>query len=306
MQSVKVRSYAKLNLALDVVGEENGYHMLDSVVCSVDIYDTVIVRARKDNLINVYMRGRGSEAIPHEKNNAATAGEKFVSSFGTRGADITVLKDIPMGAGLGGSSADAAGVINAMAKLYGVIDRAALKELADGLGSDTGYMLTGGFARLRGRGERVAPLSVMQELNFLLILPDTGVSTPACFKRYDELAASFPPVADDMEKALCSASLTRIGANIKNDLSPAAANLNPDVAEALKQAGDFSPLGYGMSGSGSSVFALFENREFCSWAQSRYKGKFKTRIARSIAPQERQKKIVRSLYSLTEEEERLR
>lgn len=307
MQSVKVKSYAKLNLSLDIVGAENGYHMLDSFVCSIDIHDTLIAKKRGDKLINVYMRGLGSENIPPEKNNAAKAGEKFVSVFGVNGADITILKDIPMGAGLGGSSADAAGVINAMGKLYGIGDKLKQKELADSLGSDTGYMLTGGYARLRGRGEKVDFFSGERELNFLLILPPTGVSTPLCYKKYDEAETAYSPVAEKMISAYNSFSPSTMGSLFKNDLTAAACDINPCVAEALVQAKDFSPLGYGMSGSGSGVFALFENSEMCLWAQSRYKGKFKTRVVKTVIPRKEEKtKRIYSPFALTEEEKRLK
>lgn len=306
MQSAKVLSYAKLNLTLDIVGAENGYHMLDSFVCSVDIHDTIIAKKRSDDFISVYMRGLGSDSIPPEQNNAVKAGEKFVSAFGTKGADITILKDIPMGAGLGGSSADAAGVINALAKLYGVTDKPALKELADSLGSDTGYMLTGGFARMRGRGERVEFFKEKSELYFLLILPKTGVSTPLCYKRFDEAALSYPQKTEDFISAFGDGDIKRMGALIKNDLSFPAADINKDVATALNEAASFSPLGYGVSGSGSGVFAMFENEEFCRWAKSRYKGKFKTRIVKSFSPEAESKKKTHSLYGLTEEEMNLK
>lgn len=306
MRSAKVLSYAKLNLTLDVVGTENGYHMLDSFVCSVDIHDTVIAKKRNDGLISVYMRGLGSESIPPEKNNAVKAGEKFVSAFGTKGADITILKDIPMGAGLGGSSADAAGVINALAKLYGVTDKPALKDLADSLGSDTGYMLTGGFARMKGRGEKVEFFKENPELYFLLILPKTGVSTPLCYKRFDEIAFSYPPKTEEFVSAFKDGDVTKMGALIKNDLAYPASDINRDVATAIVEAASFSPLGCGVSGSGSGVFAMFENEEFCRWAKSRYKGKFKTRIVKSFSPEAEKKKAVRSLYGLTEEEMNLK
>lgn len=306
MQSAKAVSYAKLNLTLDITGKENGYHALDSFVCSIDVHDTIIAKKRNDGLISVYMRGLGSESIPPEENNAVKAGEKFVSAFGTRGADITILKDIPMGAGLGGSSADAAGVINALSKLYGVKDFSALKALADSLGSDTGYMLTGGFARMRGRGEKVEFFEGSSVLDFLLILPRTGVSTPLCYKKYDDLAVPFSPNTEKFLSAFKNGSLREAGTYIKNDLSSAAKEINPDVAEALKQAAAFSPVGYGMSGSGSGVFALFENEEFCRWAKSRYKGKFKTRIVKSVCPKEEEKRPQRSLYGLTEEEQNLK
>ena len=152
MNTVKIKSYAKVNLTLDVTGRAGGYHLLDSFVASVDLFDLVCVRKRKDKLVSVTMHGMDGEGIPPERNNAFKAGEAFVGRFSTAGADVTVYKNIPMGAGLGGSSADAAGVLNAMAKLYGIDDKAALGELADALGSDTRYMLDGGFCRMRGRG----------------------------------------------------------------------------------------------------------------------------------------------------------
>lgn len=151
-----MKSYAKVNLSLNVTGAAGGYHLIDSVLASIDIYDTVCVKPRGDRLVNVYMHGLGSENILPERNNAVRAGEAFVSAFSTKGADIEIYKDIPMGAGLGGSSADAAGVLNAMAALYKVTDRAALKGLADALGSDTGYMLGGGFARVAARRARLS------------------------------------------------------------------------------------------------------------------------------------------------------
>ena len=186
----KVRICAKVNLSLNISGTSGGMHLIDTVVAPVDIYDTVCAKPRADTLVNVYMHGRGSESIPPEANNAVKAGEAFVAAFGTRGADIEIYKDIPMGAGLGGS----AGVLNALAKLYKVGDRAALKEIADSLGSDTGYMLGGGFARLTGRGERAEPLSCPKDLHMLLFLPPSPVSTAECYRRYD--AAPDPLRAD--------------------------------------------------------------------------------------------------------------
>ena len=81
MFAATVKSYAKVNLALNVTGCAGGYHLLDSVVASVDIYDTVRAKPRKDALVNVYMRGMGSEGIPPEANNAVRAAEAFVQAF---------------------------------------------------------------------------------------------------------------------------------------------------------------------------------------------------------------------------------
>jgi len=168
---VKVKSYAKLNLTLDITGVEGGFHMLDSLVCTVDIFDIIKLKKRKDKLVNIEMHGRGLELLPYEQNNAVKAAESFINCFGTDGADIVIYKNIPVGAGLGGSSADISGVLTGMARLYGVGSDAELKRLADGLGSDTGYMLSGGFARLTGRGERVEKLSLKRKLYAVLLIP---------------------------------------------------------------------------------------------------------------------------------------
>ena len=126
MNTVKIKAYAKINLTLEIEGMENGYHLLDSLVASVDIFDLLVLKKRKGRLSAVTMHGMGSESIPPERNNALKAAEEFSAEFGTDGADITVFKNIPIGTGLGGSSADISGVLKGMARLYGIEDEARL------------------------------------------------------------------------------------------------------------------------------------------------------------------------------------
>ena len=285
MLSVRVKSYAKVNLSLNISGVREGWHALDTVVASVNICDVIRARARKDKLVNVYMRGCGSEGIPPERNNAVRAGEAFVSAFGTGGADIEIDKDIPMGAGLGGSSADAAGVLNALAKLYKVEDFAALKALADGLGSDTGYMLRGGFARLSGRGTRVEPLVSPRRYDMLFFLPGTPVSTAECYQKYDESPDPLRADSAHLAAALRAGDFAGVAANVYNALQRPACALHAAVGEALAAAASFSPAACAVTGSGSAVFALFESEELCRWAQSRYKGKMRTRIVHTLLPE---------------------
>ena len=136
--NVRVKAYAKLNLTLGITGKERGYHLLDSLVCSVDLYDLITLKKRKDRLVTVEMHGRDTELLPFEENNAVKAAESYIDFFGTSGVDIAVYKNIPLGAGMGGSSADAAGVIRGLGRLYGRGSEEELKSLADALGSDTG------------------------------------------------------------------------------------------------------------------------------------------------------------------------
>ncbi len=293
MNTARVNAQAKLNLTLDVLGTEEGYHLLDSLVCTVDLADRIVAKKRKDGLVSVTMHGMGSESIPPEENNAQKAGEAFVAAFGTCGADITVYKNIPVGAGLGGSSADAAGTLKAMAKLYGIEDANALKAMADSLGSDTGYLLTGGFARIRGRGEQVEPLGEPPALNLLLLVPEEGVSTAECYKKSDGYSKSRPHTERALE-CLRAGNAEWAAKLFYNDLYPAARELNPEVERALAALRSLSPWGASMTGSGSGVFAVFETAELCLWAKSRYRGKCRAYLLKTCKLKERG----RSLYSL--------
>lgn len=272
--SVRVKAYAKLNLTLAITGVEGGYHTLDSLVCSLDIYDLIKMSKRKDNLVTVNMHGCGSETIEFENNNAVKAAESYIGAFGTHGVDIEIFKNIPLGAGLGGSSADAAGVLRGMSKLYGSGSERELKAMADMLGSDTGYMLSGGYARLTGRGENVRAVDCKSRLHFLLLLPPDGVSTAECYKLYDEMPKPHKS-REEAVVALCEGNLAALGESLCNSLYEPACRLNGNIKTAYEELSAFSPLGVNMTGSGSCVYALFENAEYCAWAKSRYRGKFK-------------------------------
>lgn len=257
--------------------------MLDSLVCSVDLYDTVKLRKRKDNKINLEMHGLNCELMPPESNNAYRAAQAFINRFDTCGADIVIYKNIPLAAGMGGSSADAAGVLRGLSRLYGTGSERQLKELADALGSDTGYMLTGGFARLQGRGERVEFLDIREKLNLLALIPDSGVSTAECYALYDKSPSSSMTTKEAVE-ALKRGDTAALGKCLDNALYKPAISLNDSVKRAYSELKEFDPLGVTMTGSGSAVIALFENAEFCAYARSRYRGKFKAVQIKTVIP----------------------
>ncbi len=285
MDYARAKAYAKINLSLDITGSEGGYHTVDSVVTSIDLYDLITVRKRKkDKLVSVLMHGMGSEDIPHEKNNAVRAAEKFVEEFGCCGADIEIYKNIPMGAGLGGSSADAAGVLIALKNLFGIDDEQKIKAIADGVGSDCGYMLYGGYARLTGRGERTELIESNLKLDLLLLIPQSGVSTAECYGAYDRINCRRKNSSAQAYEAVINGDKAALGKAMDNALFPAAYSLNGDVGEAVESLKAFDPLGVNMTGSGSCVYALFENGELTRYAESRYKGKFLKIRAKTYLP----------------------
>lgn len=285
MKKTKADVYAKINLTLDITGEQGDYHEIDSLVCTVDIFDRIVAKKRKDRCVKVVMRGMWSEGIP-EENNALRAAQLFVSEFDTLGADITVHRNIPVCAGLGSSSADAAGVLKALAQLYEITDVKSVRALADRLGSDTAYMLKGGTARLRGRGDRIERLSITPKLHFFLLCPRTGVSTAECYRKSDEYAFNRKSRTEGAVKALLSGDTATFASYIGNDLYEAAAELNPDVKRALDEAAATNPLGAGMTGSGSAAFAVFTDETACARAVHGYRGRYRAYYLRTVGDSE--------------------
>ena len=283
MNTVRVTAPAKLNLTLEIVGSAGGYHMLDSVVTTIDLADEVTVSARTDGAVNFEMDGAGGAVIEYEKNTAVRAAQLFIKKFATGGADIFVQKNIPMAAGLGGSSADAAGVLRAMCALYGVpLSEAA--PLADEVGSDTRYLLTGGYARMCGRGNKVSPINSGLSLDFLIIVPPRGVSTAGCYARYDQMPQGERGFSERAVLALTSNDIHALCANFYNALYAPACSLCPDVEEALSKALSLNPMGAAMTGSGSAVFAAFADKRQCRLALSQYKGSGMALCASTYTP----------------------
>lgn len=300
MNLVRQNAYAKLNLTLDIKGKKNGYHILDSLVVTIDLFDRIVLKKRKDKTVSVTMHGMGSEGIPFEENNARKAAEAFSEAFGTNGADITVHKNIPIGAGLGGSSADAAGVLLGMKKLYEIGDMGEVKLLATDLGSDTEYLLTGGLARMKGCGSDLEFFGDAPEMYFLAICPEKGVTSKECYEEYDRLGETFSPATEKTLELIKKGDLPHAARCFSNHLFRAAKNLNQYAENAYLAAKSFYPLGAAMTGSGSAAFALFDSKELAAWAQSRYRGKGRTFVVKAMYPQSI--KSLRNPYALSEDE----
>lgn len=268
---MKVKVYAKLNLSLNVLGKRNGFHDIDSVAVSVDVFDTVEVTARSDRLVTV----SDCLGIPAEQNAAFRAASAFVYEFGVNGVDIVIGKNIPVGAGMGGSSADAAGVVYCMCKLFGIPqDGERVRNLCASLGSDVNFMLRGGLCRMRGKGDDILPYPCD-------VTPYFAVTTFAHVNSTAEVYAQFDEVSSDV----CADN---------GKLVQAVAHGKPFVASNALQRASQSLSGYAQSflefansrgivptltGSGSAYFVacaskggaqsvadLFNCQGFCTFA----------------------------------------
>lgn len=250
MDKVELKVYAKINLSLNVVGIKNGLHELDSVMTSVNIADTVSAVKREDNDIRLIF----SDGMNPVETNAYKAAKVMRERFGTAGADIYVRRNIPAGGGLGGSSADAAGVIRALDALYGLNAEAELNETAAGIGSDVPYMLKGGLARLTGTGDR---FDSFEHVKGSVILCGKGsVNTGDCFRLFDEKGESGIVTDNDvLLNVLKSDGFNAASLYFKNALMRSACSINPDIESIMRLMESLGTGAY-MTGSGSYVFGV--------------------------------------------------
>lgn len=274
----KVKIPAKINLTLDVLGTANGYHEISSIVCSVNVYDVVKARKRKDGIITLSEKGIPSEC-EKEKNNAHRAAVAFVKKYNTAGADVIVKKNIPVGGGLGGSSADIAGTLKAMQKLYRIKDD--MTPLANSLGSDSGYMLKGGAAIIYGRGEKVKSLPPIPTLYLLFITAKEKCVSSQSYKNYDEIGITYKEATKLAANALKSGDLRGFCKLLKNDLTEGSAKILPQIKEGIKDlmsAGADAAL---MTGSGSCVYGVFIKKKDRNVAYKKLFGVYGKRLIKA-------------------------
>lgn len=255
MDKPKVKIPAKINLTLDVGETKNGFHQITSLVTSINIYDTITVKKRKDNNVTLMEKGIKSGCSVTD-NNAYKGARLYKKSLLTTGVDIVLDKKIPVGAGLGGSSADIAGVIIAMENLFE--KNADLVQMANELGSDSGYMVKGGVAVLSERGNVIQNYEEPLKLNLLIITEKEGVSTKECYKLSDEMEKTPSCTSEALEYYL-KGDYDKLLSVMKNDLYSASKQLLPSIEENIKALESVGADKAIMTGSGSAVYGIFKS-----------------------------------------------
>ncbi len=277
MKKLRIMAYAKLNLVLRVTGRrEDGYHLLQSLFCAVDLADEIILEALP--------RGIELEAPPElgppERNLAYRAARLLLEETGL-GVGITLRKKIPAGAGLGGGSADAAAVLVGLNVLYDLgKSKEELMHLGAKLGADVPFFLEKSPAWVEGVGDRVHPVETKVPPAFLLVIPPFSCSTEKVYKAFDELGIPPSPPGP----------LSRVPPFL-NDLWPAAAHLYPELSRLRAILEGVKSLGVGMSGSGSTLFLAFPSVEEAEGARVELSQKVEARL-HVARPVERGYKIV--------------
>ena len=269
-------AFAKINLTLDVLGKrEDGYHDLKSVMQTLSIRDDIEIDIDTDQPWSLECN---AEDIPTDSRNLAwKAAEVFFSATGLSctGLTIRITKRIPSQAGLGGGSADAAAVLRALNKHYGMpLSILALAEVGAQVGSDDPYCTICGTAMVEGRGERLRKLPDMPDCFFVVCKPDFSASTPELYQKLDESVIARRPDNQAMESALLAGDLQKIAENIWNVFDPVVTQDHLELNYIKSIFNTYGAVGYQMTGSGSAVFGIVTEFEhaavICSMLKDNY------------------------------------
>jgi len=268
---MQLYSRAKINLCLKVLGQTKSLHLLESVVVSIDIYDTIFVNSRSDKKVTTkfFDLAQKSKVVQIEPTSNVVQNllEYIVSKYDLCGFDIQIYKSIPTMAGLGGSSSNAGSILFALKQLYNL--QFDYRDIVK-FGSDIPYMIDGGLGVIRGFGEQVQHCECDKEYN-VVILKNGKVSTKECFLRYDKLQQSVDAkhysqtnvsnsnyintnlIANAWQKG----DISKLPTLATNDLINAANSINPSILADIDTLYNCGAVYANMSGSGAACFGIF-------------------------------------------------
>lgn len=262
---------AKINLTLDVLGKRpDGYHEVEMVMQSIELHDGLeFTPAGRDITLTV----EGGDLPAGPDNLVFRAAELIHRHCGVReGVKIRLVKAIPVAAGLGGGSADAAAALKALNELWGTgLSLTELMSLGEQLGSDVPFCLLGGTALARGRGERLERLPSCPSLGLVLVKPRFSVSTASVYRAYRPGLAAKRPDNKAMAAAIRNRDINAIAENLANALEPVTTGMHPEIGQIKARLARAGALGVLMSGSGPTVFGLAEDTEAAGAVAGRYK-----------------------------------
>jgi 4-diphosphocytidyl-2-C-methyl-D-erythritol kinase len=254
----KYKSHAKINLGLKVVNKrDDGYHNIDSLFVELNLHDTISFTSSDTFLLTTNFSN-----LPVDNSNLVTKAYNLLHPHrAILGSEysIHIEKKIPMGGGLGGGSSNAATTLKALNQLWKCdFDDDDLSKLGTSLGADVPFFIEGGFQHVTGIGEILNPQNseVLKNLHFLLIVPDIHVSTEWAYKalnislQSNESVPKFSPLTGPVNWQL-----------FENDFERVIRSTYPEIDEIKSQLYHCGAICAGMSGSGSTVFGIFDNRE---------------------------------------------
>lgn len=277
-----VRVPAKINIHLEVVGRRpDGFHELRTLFQSVGLWDTLHGWPAEDGLLKLEIEPEGVVGGGPD-NLVVRAAQALWQEIGRRpGARLRLEKKIPVGGGMGGGSADAAGALILLDQLWSLnLPTSDLRRLAAELGSDVPFFLHGGFALGVGRGEEVLPLDDLPPLGVVLVVPSLEVSTAEVFKRLKP--GPWKRLDDRVYACLVDDPPLIKWSVVGNDLEQVVCEGWPLVAEAFEAVERLRPLFSTVSGSGATVFGVFDSLEAAKQAAAGLDDRWRVEVVEMI------------------------
>ncbi len=262
-KSMKIKCPAKVNLSLDVVNRrEDGYHNLEMIMHTVKLFDILDISFEAADKIDLKLSSDRKFLPTDDRNLCAKAAELFLKKANIFGkVKIYIKKNIPVGAGLGGGSSDAAGTLLALNKLTGKpLSSKELSELAAQIGADVPFFLYGGCMLATGIGEILSPLPAFKNEIILIAKPKYGISTPFVYKNLVLDGGTPHPDTKSVIEGIKSGNIELVAKSAGNVLETVVTKKYPEIGiykEIMTRHGAVYSL---MSGSGSSVFGVFTDK----------------------------------------------
>ena len=260
MEKISILSPAKLNLTLKVAEKiDNGYHKIDSVVQIINFFDEIqLSKSSKDKEI---IFNFSDSSVKKNENLAFIAIESFINFFQIKeGIKVDIKKNIPMGAGLGGGSSNAAAVLIGLHKLFKLNNFDQLVKLGAKIGSDIPLFLYGRSANLSGRGDIVETIKNPFNLNYLLIIPQIHSSTEELYSEWDKNQEDVSQYFQNKDTKL---NIKDHIIELRNDFLPLLIKKFVIYDEIFSILKDFGLSNISISGTGSSIFAIINNSYDC-------------------------------------------
>ncbi len=258
--ALRIRSFAKINLALAVLGKRpDGYHELRTVFQSIDLHDEIEISP----LAGLELVCENLPGVPTEENLAWKAADALRRSVGTdRGARISLKKRIPAGAGLGGGSSNAAATLLGLSRFWDLrLPETELRGIAAGLGADVPFFLGGGTALGIGKGDEIYPLPSIQSASLVVIYPGVHVSTAEAYRSLTLMLTSQEAIRKIQRFCGRLRDNHEFMAEIFNDFETSILPAYPAIQEAKSCLSNRGARAAMLSGSGSSVFGFFLDEE---------------------------------------------
>jgi len=262
MDTIRLKARAKINLGLDVVRRrEDGYHEVKMVMQMLRLYDQIDIEKTQES--GILVRSNLSFLPTDERNIAYKAAKVMIDQFGLeQGVIIRIEKHIPVAAGMAGGSTDCAAVLYGMNKLFGLrLNQKKLREIGVKLGADVPYCLMRQTALSEGIGEILTPISPLQDCPILIAKPSVSVSTRHVYEHLKLDEQTMHPDIDGIVTALADGDLYGVTDRMANVLETVTVPEHPVIDEIKKQMMASGAVNALMSGSGPTVFGIFDDEE---------------------------------------------